>query len=70
VLSERDLPVGEVFVNDGKSAWNPRVTRKDFHRLMAKLESETSGGVIVFDLERFSRQPAEGERSADSHPGA
>jgi hypothetical protein len=62
VLAERELTAGETFVDDGKSAWNPRVIRKDWDRLMARLESGASGGVIVFDLERFTRQPAEGER--------
>jgi DNA invertase Pin-like site-specific DNA recombinase len=62
VLAERGLTAGEVLVDDGKSAWNPRVERKDWDRLMARLESGAAAGVIVFDLERFSRQPAEGER--------
>jgi site-specific DNA recombinase len=62
VLAEREVTAGEVFVDDGKSAWNPRVERKDWDRLMARLEAGASAGVIVFDLERFSRQPAEGER--------
>ena len=29
---------------------------------MTRLESGESGGVIVFDMERFSRRPIEGER--------
>ena len=29
---------------------------------MERLESGASGGVIVFDMERFSRKPKEGER--------
>ncbi len=62
VLAERGLAEGSVLVDDGKSAWNPRVVRKDWDTLMARLESGASGGVIVFDLERFTRQPAEGER--------
>jgi site-specific DNA recombinase len=62
VLEDRGLPVGEEFVDDGKSAWDPDVERQDWDRLMAKLESGVSGGVIVFDLERLSRQPPEGER--------
>src|SRR5258706_574977 len=62
VLAERELAEGETFVDDGKSAWNPKVTRKDFARLMARLESGASAGVILFDLERFTRQPYEGER--------
>jgi DNA invertase Pin-like site-specific DNA recombinase len=62
VLAERGLAAGEVLVDDGKSAWNPRTVRGDWDRLMARLEAGASAGVVVFDLERFSRQPAEGER--------
>jgi site-specific DNA recombinase len=62
VLAERGLAAGEVLVDDGKSAWNPRTVRGDWDRLMARLEAGASAGVIVFDLERFSRQPVEGER--------
>jgi site-specific DNA recombinase len=29
---------------------------------MARLESGEAGGVVVFDMERFSRRPIEGER--------
>src|SRR5216683_2500675 len=62
VLAERELPAGEVFKDEGKSAWNPRVIRKEWDMLMARLESGAAGGVIVFDLERFARRPADGER--------
>jgi DNA invertase Pin-like site-specific DNA recombinase len=55
--------VGEVFdKDDGRSAWNPRVKRHDWDRLMQRLESGESDGVVVFDLARFSRRPIEGER--------
>jgi site-specific DNA recombinase len=66
VLTERKLPEGDVFVDDGRSAWNPRVKREGWDRLMSRLESGASGGVIVFDLERFSRRPKEGERLIDA----
>ena len=62
VLAERGLSEGETFTDDGRSAWNPRVVRPDWERLMTRLESGASGGVIVFDLERFARQPSDGER--------
>jgi DNA invertase Pin-like site-specific DNA recombinase len=61
VLAERGCRP-RVLVDDGKSAWNPRTVREDWDRLMARLETGAAAGVIVFDLERFSRQPAEGER--------
>lgn len=63
VLAERGLSVGQTHVDDGRSAWNPRVRRPGWDALMERLESGQAGGVIVFDLERFSRQPeAEGGR--------
>src|SRR6266568_738815 len=62
ILTERGLPVGQVHVDDGRSAWNPKVERPGWDTLMARLESGESGGVIVFDMERFSRRPIEGER--------
>ncbi|MGH3226817.1 MAG: recombinase family protein [Streptosporangiaceae bacterium] len=62
ILAERDLSVGQVHVDDGRSAWNPQVKRPGWDTLMGRLESGESGGVIVFDLERFSRRPVEGER--------
>jgi DNA invertase Pin-like site-specific DNA recombinase len=62
VLAERGLAVGEVWVDDGKSAWNPAVYRDGWERLMARLESGESGGVVVYDLERFARQLKDGER--------
>lgn len=62
VLAGRGLPAGEVHVDDGRSAWNPKVHRPGWDTLMARLESGQAGGVIVFDMERFSRKPIEGER--------
>jgi site-specific DNA recombinase len=62
VLAERELAAGDVHVDDGRSAWNPRVHRPGWDALMARLESGAAAGVVCFDLERFTRQPAEGER--------
>jgi len=62
-LLRRGLPVGEVHDQDnGRSGWNPKVRRTGWDALMARLESGAAGGVIVFDIERFSRQPIDGER--------
>jgi site-specific DNA recombinase len=55
--------VGEVHDQDrGKSAWRPGVKRPGWDALMARLESGATGGVIVFDMARFTRRPIEGER--------
>jgi len=61
-LAERGLPEGKVLIDPGRSAWNTKVKRKDWDELMDRLETGVSGGVIMFDLERFSRQPEDGER--------
>src|SRR5260370_21880417 len=57
VLAERGLAEGLVHVDDGRSAWNPRVHREGWDTLMGRLETGQAGGVIVFDLERVTRQP-------------
>jgi site-specific DNA recombinase len=64
-LIELNLPQGEVLVDPGRSAWNPNVKRPAWDTLMERLESGISGGFIVFDLERFTRQPKDGERMID-----
>lgn len=61
-VEERGAEVGEVHIDSGRSAWNPRVRRPDWERLMTRLETGATGGVVVFDMARFSRRPIEGER--------
>lgn len=61
-LADLGMTPGAEHMDDGKSAWSPRVHRKGWDALMARLESGAAGGVIVFDLARFSRRPMEGER--------
>jgi site-specific DNA recombinase len=62
VLADRRLPEGEVLREPGRSAWNPKVKRPKWDILMERLESGKSGGVIVYDIERFARRPVDGER--------
>lgn len=61
-VTGRGAQVGEVHIDSGRSAWNPRVHRPGWDSLMERLESGATGGVVVFDLARFSRRPIEGER--------
>ena len=61
-LAELGLGEGGVLIDPGRSAWNPAIKREAWDELMDRLERGVSGGVIVFDLERFSRQPKDGER--------
>ena len=61
-LIDLGLAEGKVLVDPGRSAWNPAVERPAWDELMDRLERGVSGGFIVFDLERFTRQPKDGER--------
>jgi len=61
-VDDRGAQTGEIHIESGRSAWNPRVRRPAWERLMERLESGVTGGVIVFDMARFSRRPIEGER--------
>jgi DNA invertase Pin-like site-specific DNA recombinase len=66
-LDERGLPVGKVFVDDGKSGWNPKVLRDGWEAAMERLEKGISGGLIVYDLNRFTRQLfTDGKRMIDA----
>lgn len=62
IADHDDWMVGEVFRDHAKSGWNPKVVRKDFERLMDRLVSGQSDGIMVYDLTRFTRKPKEGER--------
>ena len=61
-LVDLGLAEGKVLVDPGRSAWNPAIERPAWDELMDRLERGVSGGFIVFDLERFTRQPKDGER--------
>jgi DNA invertase Pin-like site-specific DNA recombinase len=61
-LIDLGLAEGKVLVDPGRSAWNPAIQRPAWDELMERLECGVSGGFIVFDLERFTRQPKDGER--------
>lgn len=61
-LADLGLVEGKVLVDPGRSAWNPAIERPAWDELMDRLERGVSGGFIVFDLERFTRQPKDGER--------
>lgn len=54
--------LGKVFKDHALSAWDEDVVRPDFKELMTRVESGVSGGILVWDLARFTRQPMEGER--------
>ncbi len=61
-VGRADAELGLVFTDPARSAWNPRVHRPGWEALMERLEAGESDGVVVFDLPRFARRPADGER--------
>lgn len=61
-LADLSLEEGKVLIDPHRSAWNPAVKRPAWDEPMDRLERGVSGGFIVFDLERFTRQPKDGER--------
>lgn len=54
--------VGKIFVDNSLSAWNPKVVRPDWNRLMERIESGATDGVMVYDLFRFTHKIMEDER--------
>ena len=64
-LVDLGLTEGKVLIDPGRSAWNPNVKREAWDELMDRLERGISGGAIMFDLERLTRQPKDGERVID-----
>ena len=64
-LAEFGLPEGRVLIDPGRSAWNPAVKREAWDELLDRLERGISGGAIIFDLERLTRIPKDGERIID-----
>ena len=64
-LTDLGHAVGEVLVDPNRSAWNPAVKRPAWDDLMDRVERRVSGGFIVFDLERYTRQPKDAERMID-----
>lgn len=61
-LADLGLEEGEVLIDPDRSAWNPAVKRPAWDELMDRVERRVSGGFIVFDLERYTRQPPDAER--------
>jgi site-specific DNA recombinase len=52
-IGERGAQVSEMHIDSGRSAWNPRVKRPDWERLMSRPEVGATGGMVVFDMARL-----------------
>ena len=57
--------VGSVHRDHALSAWNPKVRRPEFEELMTRLRSGEADGVMIRNLDRFTRKMSEGELLLD-----
>jgi site-specific DNA recombinase len=72
IAKVRRWNVKGLYVDNDISAFDTKVIRPEFERLLADLAAGTIGGVITYDLDRFARQPADLERAIrvfDEHEG-
>jgi DNA invertase Pin-like site-specific DNA recombinase len=70
-ISARHARLGEVLRDDNLSAWKRKVRRPGWERLMDRLESGTSQGVVCWHTDRLMRQSPDLERLIDigNRPG-
>ena len=59
----RGWEVGQVYVDNDVSAFNAKVIRHEFERMLEDLRLGAVDGCVVYDLDRFARQPADLERA-------
>lgn len=67
----RGLDVGPVYVDNNVSAFKRGVIRPRFEQMLTDLEARRVGGILVYDLDRLARKPADLERLIDiydEHP--
>jgi len=57
--------VFDVYEHNSVSASNRQVVREHFERLLSDLANGAVDGVVVYDLDRFARQPRDLERAID-----
>jgi len=65
IARERGWEVAEVYTDNSISAYKRRVVRPEFERLLSDLAEGRIDGVVVYDVDRFARQPRDLERAID-----
>jgi site-specific DNA recombinase len=58
----RGWTLADTYLDNDVSAYQPKVIRPDFERMLADLEMGVVQGIAVYDLDRLARQPADLER--------
>ncbi len=72
IAAVRRWEVAEAYVDNDVSAFKTQVRRPAFERMLQQLQLGALDGVVVYDLDRLARQPADLERLLvifDSRPG-
>jgi DNA invertase Pin-like site-specific DNA recombinase len=65
LVAQRDWPKAAVYDDNDRSAWKRGVVRGEFRRLLSDLSDGTVDAVVVYDSDRFYRQPRELEEFID-----
>lgn len=67
VAGIREWPTSDrhTYTDNDVSAYKRGIVRPEWERMMRDLEAGVIGGVIVYDLDRFARQPKDLERALD-----
>jgi DNA invertase Pin-like site-specific DNA recombinase len=68
----RGWNVAQVYEDNDVSAFNTKVLRHEFERMLDDLAAGVVDGCVVYDLDRFARQPTDLERAIrifDDRPG-
>lgn len=63
--ASRGWPDPEIYNDNDKSAWKRTVVRDEYRRLLADIERGAVDALIVYDSDRFYRQPRELEEFLD-----
>ena len=61
----RGWRLAERYQDNDASAYQPKVERPDFERMLADLKAGVIQGIVVWDLDRLARRPVDLERIID-----
>jgi site-specific DNA recombinase len=65
----RGWTLADTYLDNDVSAYQPKVIRPDFERMLVDLETGVIQGVAVYDVDRLARQPADLERIISIYDG-
>lgn len=66
----RGWDIGRVYIDNDLSAFKRKVVRPEFEQMLADLKTGAIDGIVVYDLDRFVRQPRDLERAIELYEEA